>query len=90
MDRWDDIVTDRSLSGDRVLGFVQGLTDPERLDGRYLVATSGTIGLKGAFTYSRDEWVWVLASSVRRADGATLPPICVPHAEAERSRAYFG
>jgi len=74
MDRWDQIVTDRSLNRDAVLGFVEGLTEPARLNGRHFVATtSGTTGLKGVFAYSLDEWLWVLASYARASDWAGVP-----------------
>lgn len=74
MDRWDDIVTDRTLSLDAVLGFVEGLDDPARLNGRHFVATtSGTTGLKGVFVYDPDEWLWVLASYARANDWAGVP-----------------
>ena len=74
MDRWDDIVTDRSLRRDDVLRFVAQLTEPARLHGRYFVATtSGTTGLKGAFVYDEDEWLWVLTSYVRANDWAGVP-----------------
>jgi phenylacetate-coenzyme A ligase PaaK-like adenylate-forming protein len=74
MDRWDDIVTDRTLNLDAVLGFVEELDEPARLNGRHLVATtSGTTGLKGVFVYDPDEWLWVLASYARANDWAGIP-----------------
>jgi phenylacetate-CoA ligase len=75
MDRWDDVVTDRSLKRDRVLRLVESLTEPAPYDGGYLVATtSGTTGLKGAFVYGPDEWLWVLASYARANDWAPMIP----------------
>ena len=48
MEHWDEVVTDPSISLDRVLRFVEGLGAPALLDDRYFVATtSGTTGLKG-------------------------------------------
>jgi len=74
MDRWDEIVTDRSLNRDAVLRFLEDLTEPARLNGRQFVATtSGTTGLKGVFVYSMDEWLWVLASYARANDWAGVP-----------------
>jgi phenylacetate-CoA ligase len=74
MDRWDDIVTDRTLSLGAVLRFVEGLDEPARLNGRHFVATtSGTTGLKGVFVYDPDEWLWVLASYARANDWADVP-----------------
>ena len=38
-----------------------------------MATTSGTAGLKGAFVYSRDEWISVLASYPRANDWAGVP-----------------
>ena len=74
MDRWNDIVTDRTLNLDAVLGFVERLDEPARLNGRHLVATtSGTTGFKGVFVYDPDEWLWILASYARANDWAGVP-----------------
>jgi phenylacetate-CoA ligase len=74
MEHWDEVVTDPSISLDRVLRFVEGLGAPALLDDRYFVATtSGTTGLKGAFVYSSDEWISVLASYARANDWAGVP-----------------
>lgn len=55
MDRWDEIVTDRSLNRDAVLSFLEDLTEPARLNGRQFVATtSGTTGLKGVSSPTSD------------------------------------
>ena len=74
MDRWDDVVTDRSLSREDVLRFVEGLTEPALLPDRHFVATtSGTTGLKGVFAYDLYEWLWILASYARANDWAGVP-----------------
>jgi len=74
MEHWDGVVTDPSISLDRVLRFVEGLGAPALLDDRYFVTTtSGTTGLKGAFVYGRDEWISVLASYARANDWAGVP-----------------
>lgn len=74
MDRWDDLVTDRSLDLGSALRFVARLQEPGLLHGRYVVATtSGTTGRKGVFVYDPNEWLWVLSSYARANDWAGAP-----------------
>ncbi len=71
MSSFDELVTDRSLSRERVEACVATLPVDELLFGRYQVAlTSGSTGLRGLFLWGRDEWCTVLASYARANDWA--------------------
>jgi phenylacetate-CoA ligase len=56
---FDDIVTDRGITRERIMSFLSRSTDPQELfDGRYHVLhTSGTSGTMGYFVFSREAWV---------------------------------
>lgn len=57
MANFDELVTDRSITKDRVEDFLSSSADPtDLLDGRYYVLhTSGSSGEIGLFVYSRDD-----------------------------------
>lgn len=87
MERYDDIVCDRSLRRDELLAHV-ATTDGDALHrGRYrAMTTSGSSGLKGLFAYDRDGWAAVLAGFLRftRIAGTT------PRLPRRRVIAYVG
>jgi phenylacetate-CoA ligase len=57
MARYDDVVTDRSLHGDELLGWLETRRRDEFYAGRYRVmTTSGSSGRKGLFVYDREGW----------------------------------
>lgn len=68
---FDDIVTDRTVTGRKVSAFLGRSTDPADLfDGRYhVVHTSGTSGTVGYYLYSPAEW---LCGSLHFAKTQTL------------------
>lgn len=71
MDNWDCIVTDNRLKIDDVRKFIENLERPQLFNREYVVSTtSGTTGLKGVFAFSRDEWLWGLASHSRATEWA--------------------
>jgi phenylacetate-CoA ligase len=68
MQNFDRIVTDQSITRQRIADFLSRSTDPlELLDDRYHVLhTSGTSGEVGYFIYSQDDWARGMAQGVRR------------------------
>ncbi|MBI5642999.1 MAG: phenylacetate--CoA ligase family protein [Deltaproteobacteria bacterium] len=73
MDRWDDIVTDRTIKLSDVQNFLYGIRDIRLFNNRFHVAaTSGSTGGRGVFIYNSREWLWVLASYIRAADFAGI------------------
>jgi phenylacetate-CoA ligase len=73
MQNFDQIVTDRSITRQRVADFLTQSTDPaDLLDHRYHVLhTSGTSGEVGYFLYSHDDWARGMAQALGR--GRTAP-----------------
>lgn len=69
LERWDDIVTDKRLTRQRVGAFLATAPSPvELLFGRYHIqSTSGTSGAAAPFAHSTDEWVNVCAGVGRLA-----------------------
>lgn len=66
MDNFDEIVTDRSLSLQRVDEHVEQLEKDSYLDGRYrAVATSGSGGRRALFVYDWDEWIAIVTLIAR-------------------------
>ncbi len=59
IEHFDDIVTDRTITKDRIADFLSRSTDPQELfDGRYHVLhTSGSSGTIGSFVFGHDAWV---------------------------------
>ena len=68
MQNFDQIVTDRSLTRQKIADFLTRSTDPlELLDARYHVLhTSGTSGEVGYFIYSPEDWARGMAQGIRR------------------------
>jgi phenylacetate-CoA ligase len=68
MQNFDQIVTDRSITRQKIADFLTRSTDPlELLDGRYHVLhTSGTSGEVGYFIYSHEDWARGTAQGLRR------------------------
>src|SRR5579862_810763 len=68
MQNFDQIVTDRSITRQRVADFLTRSTDPlDLLDNRYHVLhTSGTSGEVGYFLYSHNDWARGMAQAMRR------------------------
>jgi phenylacetate-coenzyme A ligase PaaK-like adenylate-forming protein len=68
MQNFDQIVTDRSITRQRIADFLSRSTDPlELLDHRYHVLhTSGTSGEVGYFVYSQNDWARGIAQGLRR------------------------
>lgn len=56
---FDDLVTDRGLTRERITAFLSRSTDPQELmDGRYHVLhTSGTSGTVGCYVFSKEAWI---------------------------------
>ena len=69
IEHFDEIVTDRRITRERVAEFLARSTDPlELLDGRYHVLhTSGTSGTVGYFVFSHDAWIRGSSHMVRAA-----------------------
>lgn len=65
--RWNDLVTDRSLTRENLARFLDKKPAPDQLyGGRYQVmSTSGTTGMPAIFCYGPGEWAHVLASTAR-------------------------
>jgi putative adenylate-forming enzyme len=71
MDRFDDVVTDRSLRRADVESYLASLQDNRRLRGRYWVSsTSGSSGLKCLVPSTDREWATVIASYARANEWA--------------------
>src|ERR1700690_4086879 len=65
MERFDEIVTDRSIRLADAETFL-GSGDPGLYHGRYVVlATSGSTGLRGVFLFSDREWIRAIAAITR-------------------------
>ena len=82
MEHWNDLVTDRTLNIDDLRMFVdrQLPDNPLLFRGEYVVSTtSGSTGLKGAFAFNRDEWLWGLASHGRAMEWAKKTVIHLLH-----------
>jgi phenylacetate-CoA ligase len=56
---FDELVTDRRITRERIAGFLAHSTDPDELfDGRFHVLhTSGTSGTVGCFVFSKEAWI---------------------------------
>lgn len=67
MEHFDEIVTDRAITLQRIVKFLDRSADPEELlDGRYHVLhTSGTSGSIGYFVFAHEEWIRGAAQVVR-------------------------
>jgi phenylacetate-coenzyme A ligase PaaK-like adenylate-forming protein len=66
MEHFDEIVTDRRLTLDRVEHHLAGLTDDAYLLGRYhAIASSGTSGRRGVFVFGWEAWALRWLSNVR-------------------------
>lgn len=71
MERFDDVVTDRSLRRADVESYLASLRDNARLGGRYWVSsTSGSSGLKCLVPSTDAEWAAVIASYARANEWA--------------------
>ncbi|RBP38489.1 phenylacetate-CoA ligase [Roseimicrobium gellanilyticum] len=59
MANFDDIVTDRRITRERVLDFLAKSKDPGELfeDEYHVLHTSGTSGTMGVYVYSREGWI---------------------------------
>jgi phenylacetate-CoA ligase len=68
MENFDRIITDRSITRQKIADFLTHSTDPnELLDGKYHVLhTSGTSGQIGYFVYSHEDWARGLSQGLRR------------------------
>jgi phenylacetate-CoA ligase len=68
MQNFDQIVTDQSITRQRVVDFLTRSIDPlDLLDDKYHVLhTSGTSGEVGYFLYSHDDWARGMAQGLRR------------------------
>jgi phenylacetate-coenzyme A ligase PaaK-like adenylate-forming protein len=68
MQYFDEIVTDRSITRQKIAEFLTRSTDPlDLLDGRYHVLhTSGTSGEVGYFLYSHTDWARGMAQGIGR------------------------
>ncbi|MCE9518106.1 MAG: hypothetical protein K8R87_00825 [Verrucomicrobia bacterium] len=66
---FDDIVTDRRITRDRIADFLARSTDPQELfEGRFHVLhTSGTSGTVGYFVFSHEAWIKGSSHAVRAA-----------------------
>jgi phenylacetate-coenzyme A ligase PaaK-like adenylate-forming protein len=71
MQNFDRIITERSITRQRIAEFLTRSKDPnELIDGRYHVLhTSGTSGEIGYFVYSEDDWARGLAQGMGRRRG---------------------
>ena len=68
MEHFDEIVTDRRLTLDRVENHLAGLVGDAYLLGRYhAIASSGTSGRRGVFVFGWEEWAVRWLSNVRPA-----------------------
>jgi phenylacetate-CoA ligase len=68
MQHFDQIVTERTITRQKVAEFLTRSTNPvELMDGKYHVLhTSGTSGEVGYFIYSKDDWARGMAQGIRR------------------------
>jgi phenylacetate-CoA ligase len=68
MQHFDEIVTDRSITREKITDFLSRSTDPlDLLDDRYHVLhTSGTSGEVGYFIYSHNDWARGMAQGMGR------------------------
>lgn len=74
MERFDEIVTDRSIRRAEVERYLETASATDRYRGRYRVAaTGGTTGRRGIFLASPGEWNTILASYSRAYAWAGLP-----------------
>ncbi len=79
LERFDDLVTDRSIHLADVRTHMAKLVSDEQFLRRYwVVCSSGSSGMPGYFLYNRSEWVTVLAS-VGRPHGWAGLKIGPPH-----------
>jgi phenylacetate-coenzyme A ligase PaaK-like adenylate-forming protein len=69
MEHFDEIVTDRRITRERIAGFLARSKDPmELFEGRYHVLhTSGTSGSVGYFVFSHEAWIKGCCHIVRAA-----------------------
>ena len=69
IENFDDIVTDRRITRDRIADFLARSTDPQELfEGRFHVLhTSGTSGSVGYFVFSHEAWIKGSSHAVRAA-----------------------
>ncbi|MDB6140539.1 MAG: phenylacetate--CoA ligase family protein [Verrucomicrobiaceae bacterium] len=69
IEHFDDIVTDRRITRQRIADFLSRSADPEELfEGRYHVLhTSGTSGTMGYFVFSHEAWIKGASHGVRVA-----------------------
>ncbi len=75
MERFDDVVTDRSVRFSDVERYLDTATATGRFADRYRVAaTGGTTGRRGVFLADAHEWITVLASYSRAYAWAGLSP----------------
>jgi phenylacetate-CoA ligase len=75
MERFDDIVCDRRLRRDALLGHLDGLDHDALLLREYRVmTTSGSSGRKGLYVYDRAGWTAICAQLLRYNDWAGLGP----------------
>ena len=71
MANWNDIVIDPGLEINEIRNFIKESEKPRLYKGQYYISTtSGTTGLKGVFAFSKDEWLWGLASHGRATEWA--------------------
>jgi phenylacetate-CoA ligase len=83
MDRFDDLVTDRSIRLADVERHLEQLPAVPRYLGRYRVcSTSGSTGRRGFFLFDGNEWATAIASFRRSASwsGAVAPSLLAPMA----------
>jgi phenylacetate-CoA ligase len=68
MQNFDQVVTDRTLTRQKIADFLTRSTDPlELLEGRYhILHTSGTSGEVGYFVYSHNDWARGMAQGIGR------------------------
>jgi putative adenylate-forming enzyme len=75
MEHFDELVTDRRLRRDALLGWVEGLDRDELyLDHYRVMTTSGSSGRKGLFVFDRSEWQVLLAQFLRYSAMAGVRP----------------
>ncbi len=82
MNNFDEIVTDRTITKDRIADFLSVSKDPfDLFDGKYYVVhTSGTSGEVGYFVYSLADWTRGIAHALR----------VTPIRRGKRRMAFFG
>jgi phenylacetate-CoA ligase len=67
LENFDDIVTDKRITKERIMNFLENSHDPQELflDQFFVVHTSGTSGKKGLYIFNKEEMATTIVNSSR-------------------------